>query len=212
MGTPPRLPTGKTKTRSPSAKIVALRAVDLERVCRAAIPGAVIVVTQWRLSADSVAELEGSIGILLRTVRRRGRERGRQTRRPCYLRWLGRLKPRRCEPFAHVGCGIKLPDFPVERVHLRAGFEPGKLRFHSGSFSGDVFFKCMGDGSSATLHDTTSCFTGPNRTVCSPNSNMQMTGLQFQSEHIAKPHLSVLAPLCPPRTRKGPPDFRESDH
>ena len=70
--------------------------------------------------------------------------------------WFWWLESRRGKPLVYVGGRFQLSDLLEQPVHLRTGFELGKLGFQLGFLGCNVFFERVGNRS-ATLHDTTSC-------------------------------------------------------
>jgi hypothetical protein len=76
------------------------------------------------------------------------------------LRWLWRLKPRRCEPLAHVRADLGLAGFAQEVLSLRTmgeGFGPFAETFR---FFGKSLLKRDGLRETTALpHDTTSSWS-----------------------------------------------------
>ena len=67
-------------------------------------------------------------------------------------------------------------------VHLRTRFQLSDFRLQLGFLGCEALFKGVGNRS-ATLHDTTSLLTGPDRRVCKSDSNMPTPGRWFPSGH-----------------------------
>jgi hypothetical protein len=107
-------------------------------------------------------------------------ERGRQLKRP--LLW--RLKSGRRKPVVDAQGGLGLSSLAQKHLTLMVAWREF-FSFRPEAF--DLLVQTIWERQNvfepATLHDTTSLLTGPNRRVCKSDTNMRMTGRRFQSEH-----------------------------